>query len=216
MPPSVDVSICVTPPSSSSPGASSSASGSATNSAESSTETAASALGFHEELWDALRLGVLPDASPDALPAASPARQQRPIDEAGAGRPAGRSLQAELAMAALAEPDAPAADAEPMMPLAEDGEVDAAGDADDFSSPAFRMTYNKFLSKYRRWAKAKGSDLLGRALVRHQAALGLNGKPAAAKIKLARAFWAERPSPGADKGLTGQSSALGAGPTPRF
>ena len=107
MHPSAHVSICVTPPASSSPGASSSSSGTATNSGSSGTETGASQLGFEEDLWGALRLGTLPDASPSEFERFSPARQQQRVDETGAGRQAGRSLQAELAMAAEAEPDAP-------------------------------------------------------------------------------------------------------------
>ena len=199
MPPSVDDWICVTPPSTNSASASSSASGSATSTAWTGTETEATQLDHEEELWDALCQRVEDARLPDALPAASPSSQDRPVDDAGAGRPGGRSLQAELAMAALGEPVAPAADAEPMMPFSQDGELDAAGEARDLYSGAFRLTYNKFLSRYRRWASTKSASLEGRALVRHRATLSLSGKSSEAKIKLARVFWAEKPSPDAEK-----------------
>ena len=45
----------------------------------------------------------------DGADCGSPSSQDRPVDDAGAGRRAGRSLQAKLAMAALGEPDASAA-----------------------------------------------------------------------------------------------------------
>ena len=88
MPPSASAMICATPPSSSSLGASSTSSGTAMTSGSP---------GFEEDLWDALRLGTEPEALPSEF-----GRY-----ETGAGRQAGRDLQAELAMAAEAEPDAP-------------------------------------------------------------------------------------------------------------
>ena len=199
MPPSVGDWICATPPSTSSASASTSASGSASSTASTGTETAPTQLDHDEELWDALCQGVEDARLPDALPAASPSSQDRPIDEAGAGRPAARSLQAELAMAALGEPVAPAADAEPMMPFSQDGELDAAGEAEFAFSGPFRLMYNKFLSRYRRWASTKTAELHGRALVRSRASYRLTDKSPEARIRLARLFWADRPMSDEDK-----------------
>ena len=55
----------------------------------------------------------------------SPARQRQRLDHAGAGRPAPRSLQAELVDAEEAEPDARPDDMEPVLPSTQDGQ-DAA------------------------------------------------------------------------------------------
>ena len=124
----------------------------------------------------------------------SPARQRQRLDHAGAGRPAPRSLQAELVHAEEAEPDARPDDMEPVLPSTQDGqeaEPDARPD-DIVEDHEFRRVYNKFLTRYRRWVTSEVSELEGRALAKAQAAFRIQGKSLLEKKKLARAFWAQK------------------------
>ena len=160
-----------------------------------STETPLTESGLEERMWNAL-----PQPSESASPRSSesprlsPARQRQRIDEAGVGHAAGRSLQAELVRAAMAEPDAREENAEPVMPSPQDddeGAVESGADDDEERAP-FRMIYNKFLSKYRRWVNGKVAEFEGRELLRKRASFSLWGKSYEQKKLLARAFWNEK------------------------
>ena len=160
-----------------------------------STETPLTESGLEERMWSAL-----PQPSESASPRSSesprlsPARQRQRIDEAGVGHAAGRSLQAELVRAAMAEPVAREENAEPVMPSPQDDdEVLAESDADgDEERVSFKRIYNAFLSRYRRWVNGKVAEFEGRALQRKRAAFALWGKCYQEKEVLACAFWHER------------------------
>ena len=68
-------------------------------------------------MWVALRSGTALENFPAELES----------HDFAAGRPAGRNLESEMALASVGEPDAPPANALPLMPLAEDEFEEDAG-----------------------------------------------------------------------------------------
>ena len=115
------------------------------------------------------------------------------LDRAGAGRPAPRFLQADLVVAEEAEPDARPEDMQPVLPASQAGEGAATDDNPDVPEVLpFRVMYNKFCTRYRRWVTPQLAGLKGRQLARSKARFQIQGKSAAEKIKLAEAFWAAR------------------------
>ena len=128
-----------------------------------------------------------------ASPRLSPARQRLRLDRAGAGRPAPRVLEADLVVAAEAEPDARPEDMQPVLPASQDGEGEANDDDPDVPDELlFRPLYNRFCTRYRRWVTPQLAGLKGRQLARSKARFQIKGKSAAEKIKLAKAFWAAK------------------------
>ena len=101
--------MCETPPSTSSSGACSST--------RSGTACSSGSSGFEQDLWVALRSGTALENFPAEL--------ER--HDFAAGRPAGRNLESEMALASVGEPDASPADALPLMPLAADEFEEDAG-----------------------------------------------------------------------------------------
>ena len=149
---------------------------------------------FHEEaLWEAM-----PPPGQEQIEAsiASPRLWivlELRLDRAGAGRPAPRFLQADLVVAEEAEPDARPEDMQPVLPASQAGEGAATDDNPDVPEVLpFRVMYNKFCTRYRRWVSSQLVGLEGRQLARAKARLQLQGKSAAEKIKLAEAFWAAK------------------------
>ena len=150
---------------------------------------------FHEEaLWEAMPPpGQEQMEVSIASPRLSPARQRMRLDRAGAGRPAPRFLQADLVVAEEAEPDARPEDMQPVLPASQAGEGAATDDNPDVPEVLpFRVMYNKFCTRYRRWVTPQLAGLKGRQLARSKARFQLQGKSAAEKIKLAKAFWAAK------------------------
>ena len=147
-----------------------------------------------EDLWEALRLpGTEKMEASIASPRLSPARQRQRLDRAGAGRPAPRSLEADLVDAEEAEPDARLENMQPVLPSTQDGEGEANEDAQDVPEMNdFRRVYNKFATNYRRWVMSQTADLNPREQARVRARLALHCKTFAAKVRLARDFWAAR------------------------
>ena len=101
--------MCETPPSTSSSGACSST--------RSGTACSSGSSGFEQDLWVALRSGT----------ALQNFQAQLESNDFAAGRPAGRNLESEMALASVGEPDASPADALPLMPLAADEFEEDAG-----------------------------------------------------------------------------------------
>ena len=94
----------------------------------------------------------------------------------------------------MAEPVAREENAESVMPSPQDddeGAVESGADDDEERAP-FRMIYNKFLSKYRRWVNGKVAQFEGRELVRKRAHFQLTDKSYEQKKLLALAFWNEK------------------------
>ena len=73
--------------------------------------------GFEQDMWVALRSGTALENCPAELES----------HDFAAGRPAGRNLESEMALASVGEPDAAPANALPLMPLAEDEFEEDAG-----------------------------------------------------------------------------------------
>ena len=153
-----------------------------------------SASAYDGDWWEAPRLpGDERMEVSIASPPRSPARHRQRLDQAGAGRPAGRVLEADLVDAEEAEPDARFGDMEPLLPSPPDGE--AAANDDDQDDPEefnFRRVYNRFLTSYRRWTVSQTAGLEDREVARTRKRLQLQDKSGAEKERLASVFWASR------------------------
>ena len=119
-----------------------------------STVMESSSGSFHEEsVWEAMPPpGQEQMEVSIASPRLSPARQRLRLDHAGAGRPAPIFLEADLVDAEEAEPDARPEDMQPVLPASQAGEGAATDDNPDVPEVLpFRVMYNKFCTRYRRW-----------------------------------------------------------------